>query len=57
MAVYLSCVLEHETSIWQDEKSVQSEKRDVLNAAVREISDGRCIPLLSTLNTEWNDVG
>ena len=57
MAVYLSSVLEHETSIWQDEKTVQSEKRDVLNAAVREISDGRCSPLLSTLNTEWNDVG
>ena len=56
MAVYLSSVLEHETSIWQDEKTVQSEKKDVLNAAVREISDGRFSPLLSTLNTQWNDV-
>lgn len=27
-----------------------------MNSAIKEISDGRCSPLLSTLNTEWNDV-
>ena len=45
-----------EVSIWLDEKGEQQSKRQVLNDAFDSITGGRCSPLQSTLNTEWDDI-
>ncbi|KXJ05912.1 hypothetical protein AC249_AIPGENE28663 [Exaiptasia diaphana] len=37
-------------------KEDQQEKRQTLNNSMQNISDGRVSPLLSTLNTEWDDI-
>ena len=43
-------------SIWLDEKEEQQAKRQTLNDTVSTLTDGRVSPLLSTLNTEWDDI-
>ena len=47
---------EEEISIWVDEMEEQNSKRQKLNEAVHSISGGRYSPVLSTLNTTWDDV-
>lgn len=47
---------EGEISIWVDEMEEQNSKRQKLNEAVHSISGGRYSPVMSTLNTTWNDV-
>ena len=47
---------EEEISIWVDEMEEQNSKRQKLNEAVHSISGGRYSPLMSTLNTTWDDV-
>ena len=47
---------ENEISIWLDEKEEQHAKRQTLNDTVNTLTDGRVSPLLSTLNTEWDDI-
>jgi len=47
---------EEEISIWVDEMENQNSKRQKLNEAFGNISDGRYSPVLSTLNTVWDDV-
>ena len=37
-------------------KSEQHAKRQTLNDTVSTLTDGRVSPLLSTLNTEWDDI-
>ena len=51
-----STLPEKEISIWLDEKEEQHAKRQTLNDTVSTLIDGRGSPLLSTLNTEWNDI-
>ena len=51
-----STLPEKEISIWLDEKEVQLAKRQTLNDTVSTLTDGRVSPLLSTLNTEWDDI-
>lgn len=45
-----------EISIWVDEMEEQNSKRQKLNEAVHSISGGRYSPVMSTLNTTWDDV-
>ena len=47
---------EDEISIWVDEMEEQNIKRQKLNEAVYSISGGRYSPVMSTLNTTWDDV-
>ena len=47
---------EEEISIWVDEMEEQNSKRQKLNEAVHSISGGRYSPVMSTLNTTWDDV-
>ena len=47
---------EDEISIWVDEMEEQNNKRQKLNEAVHSISGGRYSPVMSTLNTTWDDV-
>ena len=47
---------EEEISIWIDEMEEQNIKRQKLNEAVHGISGGRYSPVMSTLNTTWEDV-
>ena len=47
---------EQEISIWSDEMEDQNSKRQKLNEAVEDISGGRYSPVMSTLNTTWDDV-
>ena len=51
-----STLPEKEISIWLDEKEGQLAKRQTLDDTVSTLSDGRVSPLLSTLNTEWDDI-
>ena len=51
-----STLPEKEISIWLDEKEEQHVKRQTLNDTVSTLTDGRVSPLLSTLNTEWDDI-
>ena len=51
-----STLPEKEISIWLDEKEEQHAKRQTLNDTVSTLTDGRVSPLLSTLNTEWDDI-
>ena len=47
---------EEEISIWVDEMEEQNSKRQKLNKAVHSISGGQYSPVMSTLNTTWDDV-
>lgn len=47
---------EKEISIWLNEKEEQHAKRQTLDDTVSTLTDGRVSPLLSTLNTEWDDI-
>ena len=49
-------VPEEEISIWVDEMEEQNSKRRKLNEAVHSISGGRYSPVMSTLNTTWDDI-
>lgn len=49
-------VSENEISIWTDEMEQQQEKRQTLNAAISSLTSGRTSPILSTLNTSWDDI-
>jgi len=51
-----STLPEKEIGIWLDEKEEQHAKRQTLNDTVSTLTDGRVSPLLSTLNTEWDDI-
>ena len=51
-----STLPEKEISIWLDEKEEQLAKRQTLDDTVSTLTDGRVSPLLSTLNTEWDDI-
>ena len=51
-----STLPEKEISIWLDEKEEQHTKRQTLNDTVNTLTDGLVSPLLSTLNTEWDDI-
>ena len=51
-----STLPEKEISIWLEEKEEQHAKRQTLNDTVSTLTDGRVSPLLSTLNTEWDDI-
>ena len=51
-----STLPEKEISIWLDVKEEQHVKRQTLNDTVSTLTDGRVSPLLSTLNTEWDDI-
>ena len=51
-----STLPEKEISIWLDEKEEQHAKRQTLNDTVSTLTDGRVSLLLSTLNTEWDDI-
>ena len=43
-------------SIWSDEVEEQQQKRQLLNNTVSSLSGGRISPILSTLNTSWDDI-
>ena len=47
---------EEEISIWIDEMEEQNNKRQKLNEAIGNISGGWHSPVMSTLNTTWDDV-
>ena len=47
---------EEEVSIWVDEIELQQEKRRALNKALDTLGGGRISPILSTLNTTWEDI-
>jgi len=47
---------EQEVSIWCDEIEIQQQKRHTLNEAIGNLTDGRTSPILSSLNTTWDDV-
>ena len=49
-------VPENEISTWSDEVQVQQEKHKVLNDTVQTLTDGQTSPILSTLNTTWDDI-
>ncbi|XP_068740644.1 uncharacterized protein [Montipora capricornis] len=51
-----STVPEQEVSVWEDEMELQQQKRHTLNETISELSGGRVSPLLSTLNTSWDDI-
>ena len=52
-----STLPEKEISIWLDEKEEQHAKRQTFNDTVSTLTDVRRVsPLLSTLNTEWDDI-
>ena len=51
-----SSIPEEEISIWLDEMEEQNSKRQKLNESTSSISGGRYSPLMSTLNTAWEDV-
>ena len=47
---------EEEISIWINGMEEQNNKRQKLNEAIANISGGRYSPVMSTLNTTWDDV-
>ena len=49
-------ITKEEISIWVDEKEEQNFKRQKLNEAVYSISGGHYSPVMSTLNTTWDDL-
>ena len=49
-------IQEEEISIWSDEVEKQQQKRQLLDNIVRSLSRGGISPILSTLNTSWDDI-
>lgn len=47
---------DEDISLWVDEMEEQNSKRQKLNEAVHSISGGRYSPVMSSLNTTWDDV-
>lgn len=47
---------EQDVSLWSDEVQEQSKKRETLNTAIKSLTSGRMSPILSTLNTSWDDI-
>ena len=47
---------EEEISIWFDEVEEQQQRRQLLNYSICSLSGGRISPILSTLNTSWDDI-
>ena len=47
---------EEEISIWSDEVEEQQQRRQLLNNNISSLSGGRISPILSTLNTSWDDI-
>jgi len=47
---------EEEISIWSDKVEEQQKRRQLLNNTVSSLSGGRISPILSTLNTSWDDI-
>ena len=47
---------EEEISIWSDEVEEQQQRRQLLNNTISTLSGGRISPILSTLNTSWDDI-
>lgn len=47
---------DQEVSYWMDEEERQQEKRSVLNEAITNITDGKVSPIVSTLNSQWEDI-
>ena len=47
---------EEEISIWSDEVEEQQQRRQLLNNTTSSLSGGRISPILSTLNTSWDDI-
>ena len=47
---------EEEISTWSDEIEEQQKKRQLLNDAISGLSGGRVSPVVSTLNTSWDDI-
>ena len=47
---------EKEISIWADKVEEQQQRRQLLNNTVSSLSGGRISPILSTLNTSWDDM-
>ncbi|KAL9976835.1 hypothetical protein ACROYT_G014170 [Oculina patagonica] len=47
---------EEEVSIWCDEKELQNERRQALNDALGNLTNGRFSPIRSTLNASWDDI-
>ena len=47
---------EEEISIWSDEVEEQQQRRQLLNNTISSLSGGRISPILSTLNTSWDDI-
>ena len=53
---YQASIPEEEISIWVDEMEKQNFKRQKSNEAAHSILGGRYSPVMSTLNTTWDDV-
>jgi len=47
---------EEKISIWSDEVEEQQQRRELLNNIVSSLTGGRISPILSTLNTSWDDL-
>ena len=47
---------ENEISLWSDEIEEQGGKRETLNSAIASLTNGRISPIMSTLNTSWDDI-
>ncbi|KAL9954343.1 hypothetical protein ACROYT_G041867 [Oculina patagonica] len=47
---------EEEVSIWCDEKELQNERRQALNDALGNLTNGRFSPIRSTLYASWDDI-
>ena len=47
---------EEEVEIWSDEKEIQNKRRQALNDALVNLTSGRFSPILSTLNSSWDDI-
>ena len=47
---------EEEVEIWCDEKEIQNKRRQALNDALVNLTSGRFSPILSTLNSSWDDI-
>ena len=47
---------DEEVSFWFDEEQLQKEKRNVLNEAFSDITDGRVSPISSSLSSNWESL-
>lgn len=43
-------------SVWTSGEIEREEKRTILNSAMESIADGRCSPVKSTLNANWDEI-